>query len=205
MANTIALLEDILACKACEPELACGANPVLQIDSRAKILIAGQAPGIRVHETGIPFNDPSGDRLRTWLQVSRDQFYDPSIFAIVPMAFCYPGTGKSGDLPPPKLCAELWRQKVLNSLPNIEQTLAIGSYAQKYHFPSHKGSLTSLLQSYLVESDSGLVNDLERELGFETCVPLPHPSPRNNVWLKKNPWFEQDFLPKLRRRMPTTG
>lgn len=190
MAATFPLKQEILACVHCRNELPLAPRPVVQLHPKARILIAGQAPGIRVHESGLPFNDPSGDRLREWLGVSREQFYDETLFAIVPMAFCYPGTGKSGDLPPPKICAELWRHKVLDSLPNIELTLAIGAYAQRYHFPEHKTSLTDLLKRYLREPEA-----------FDGRIPLPHPSPRNNIWLKKHPWFEQALLPLLSTRI----
>lgn len=186
----VSLLQEIQSCRLCESILPLEPRPVLQFHPEARILIAGQAPGIRVHETGIPFNDPSGERLRDWLGVSREQFYDEKTFAIVPMAFCYPGTGKSGDLPPPKTCAQHWRQRILAALPNLELTLAIGAYAQKYHFPKDKRSLTQLLQDYLKKPEE-----------FGSCLPLPHPSPRNNIWLKKNPWFEKDLLPRVHERV----
>ncbi len=187
--SNIALLEEISQCRACEDRL--DPRPVLQAYSDAKILIAGQAPGLKVHESGIPFNDASGDRLRDWLGVSSGQFYDPDVFAIVPMAFCYPGRGRSGDIPPPKLCAELWRDKVLQSLANISLSLAIGNHAQAYHFPDYKKqSATELLKAWLTTPDS-----------FGACVPLPHPSPRNNIWLKKNPWFEHESLPLIKERI----
>lgn len=194
----IALTEEILACRRCEEDFRSGLNPgfshaarpVFQIHPKAKILIAGQAPGIKVHESGIPFDDASGNRLRTWLGVSAEQFYNPQLFAIVPMAFCYPGKGKSGDLPPPKICAELWRKKVLATLPNIQLTLLIGAYAQKYHLPEHKEGLTELLLAW--NKDPRALGDL---------LPLPHPSPRNNIWLKKHAWFEQSCLPLIKTRV----
>jgi len=187
--KALKLYQEVLSCSACKGKLPNEPRPVLQLHSSASILIAGQAPGIRVHETGLPFNDPSGDRLRQWMGVSREQFYSPETFAIVPMAFCYPGTGKSGDIPPPKICAELWREKILEALPKLKLILAIGAYAQRYHFPEYfsvkeKTSMTKLLQLYLGNPDK-----------FPGRIPLPHPSPRNNIWLKKNPWFEKEFLP----------
>lgn len=161
-----------------------GPNPVFQVDPKAKILIVGQAPGKRVHETSIPFNDPSGDRLREWMGVDKDIFYDAGRIAILPMGFCYPGTGKSGDLPPRKECAQAWREKLLASMPNIQLTLIIGQYAMDWHLKDQKKkTLTETVQAW-------------REYWPER-LPLPHPSPRNNLWLKKNPWFEEVVIPKL--------
>lgn len=179
-------LQHIRRCTICSDILPLGARPILQASAQAKILIAGQAPGVRVHESGIPFNDPSGDRLRDWLGINRDTFYDDKQIAIIPMAFCYPGTGKSGDLPPPKICAEQWRQALLTELPNIQLTLVIGSYAQQWHLNSPYRTLTDTVKAW-------------REFG--NTMPLPHPSPRNNLWLKKNPWFEQNVLPNLQKRI----
>ena len=161
-----------------------GPRPVLQVHPRAKILIAGQAPGRRVHESGIPFDDPSGDRLREWLGVTREQFYDETKIAILPMGFCYPGTGKSGDLPPRPECAEAWRHRLLQSLPRITLTLVIGQYAQRWHLPRKHGNLTDTVRAW---QDYG-----------PNIIPLPHPSPRNNIWLKKNPWFSESLLPSLK-------
>ena len=190
MISLPSLKADILACRACEPELPMGARPVFRASESAQLLIVGQAPGRRVHETGIPFNDPSGDRLREWMGIDRDTFYDEAKLAIIPMGFCYPGTGKSGDLPPRPECAKLWREKLLAQLPNIKLTLAIGQYALSYHIPNnpHK-NLTETVkhwQDYLAEKH---------------LIPLPHPSPRNNLWLKKNPWFEAEVLPMLQSRI----
>ena len=159
----------------------------MQASSKAKILIAGQAPGKRVHQTGIPFDDPSGDRLREWMGVSHETFYNEKEIAILPMGFCYPGKGKSGDLPPRKECAEEWRKKLLERLQNVELTLVIGRYALKYHIPDAKGSLTDVVKTW---------GDF-----FPHVLPLPHPSPRNNIWLKRNAWFQTDVLPALRRRV----
>jgi len=140
-----------------------------------------------VHESGIPFDDASGDRLREWMGVTRDEFYDPDLLAILPMGFCYPGTGKSGDLPPRPECAPAWRQQLLGHLPQLKVILVIGQYAQKYHLDEAKSSLTER------------VKDWRRY--WPGVVPLPHPSPRNNIWLSRNPWFEEDLLPALRRRV----
>ncbi len=158
---------------------------MLQVGAHAKILVAGQAPGRRVHESGVPFDDPSGNRLREWLGISRDVFYDPEKIAILPMGFCYPGTGKSGDLPPRPECAKAWRQQLLQSLGQIELTLVIGQYAQRWHLPNTHKNLTETVRAW-------------RDYGPE-IIPLPHPSPRNNIWLKRNPWFSESLLPDLRK------
>ena len=178
------LLEQVSKCVICEPELPLGARPVIQFNANARILIAGQAPGVKVHETGVPFNDASGKRLRNWLGVSDDEFYDAQNFAILPMGFCYPGKGKSGDRPPRKECAIAGREKLLAQLNNVELTIILGKYAQAYHLPHTKQlPLTELVKSW-------------RDY-WPKYLPLPHPSPRNNIWLKKNPWFEEQVLPEL--------
>ncbi|QUM76273.1 uracil-DNA glycosylase family protein [Moritella sp. 24] len=182
------IVSDVRKCTLCESELPMGARPVLQVDTEAKILIAGQAPGIRVHESGIPFTDPSGNRLRQWMGIDNDTFYDASKIAILPMGFCYPGTGKSGDLPPRPECARTWRTEILAAMPNIELILVIGIYAQKWHMSDVKQkNLTETVKNW---------RDYWPEL-----LPLPHPSPRNNIWLKKNPWFEDDVIPHLQERV----
>ena len=160
---------------------------MLQANPEATILIAGQAPGSRVHATGIPFNDPSGDRLREWMGINRETFYDARKIAILPMGFCYPGKGKSGDLPPIPLCAETWRQKLLDALPNIQLTLVIGQYAQAWHLPFQHKTLTETVRDWQAYDSS--------------LMPLPHPSPRNNIWLRKNAWFEEVTVPALQRRV----
>ena len=181
-------LEDVKSCKICAKYLPLGARPVVQINPNAKILIAGQAPGLKVHKTGIPFDDPSGDRLRLWMGVDNALFYDASKIAILPMGFCYPGKGKSGDLPPRKECAEQWRSKLLNLMPNIELTLVIGQYAIGWHLPNNrKDSLTDTVKSW--------------QTHWPSKLPLPHPSPRNNIWLKKNPWFETEIIPTLQKQV----
>jgi uracil-DNA glycosylase len=176
---------EIRACTLCAKYLS--PRPVLQVSPEARILIAGQAPGSKVHQTGIPFDDPSGERLRAWLGVTKAQFYDPSIFAILPMGFCYPGTGKSGDLPPRPECAEAWRRRVLDRLEAVQLTLVIGQYAQAWHLPEATGNLTETVQKW-------------RDFAPGTVV-LPHPSPRNNIWLKKNPWFAAEVIPYLQGRV----
>jgi len=181
------LLTSVLDCRLCEASLPLGPRPVLQADPRARILIAGQAPGRRVHETGVPFDDPSGNRLREWLGISRDIFYDAARVAILPMGFCYPGTGKSGDLPPRPECADAWRQGLLKHLAQVELTLVIGQYAQAWHLPHTQNNLTKTVCAW--------------EEYWPDVIPLPHPSPRNNIWLKKNPWFGESLLPALKQRI----
>ncbi len=185
MASTLQrLLPELRACTHCEPALPLGAKPIFQLDRRAPILIAGQAPGRIAHEKGRPFDDASGDRLRQWLGVSRETFYDPACFAILPMGLCFPGTGPSGDLPPRPECAVLWRQRLLDALPKVSLTLAIGQYALAWHL-QRKASVDELVAGWR----EGLARGL---------LPLPHPSPRNQRWLKDRPWFEAEVLPALR-------
>lgn len=180
------LLKEISECQLCEEHLPLGPRPVVQAGSRAKILIVGQAPGRKVHETGIPFNDPSGDRLRDWMGIDKALFYNDSKIALLPMGFCYPGTGKSGDLPPRPECAEAWREQLLKLLPKIELTLVIGQYAHKYHLgEKQKKTLTETVKAW-------------KEYWHDGLLPLPHPSPRNNIWLRKNTWFEKSILPTLK-------
>lgn len=181
------LLREVRDCANCAAHLPLGPRPIVQIHSAARILIAGQAPGRKVHASGVPFDDASGDRLRDWLGLSPDSFYDPKQVAILPMGFCYPGTGKSGDLPPRSECAPAWRETLLARLTNLKLTLVIGEYAQGHHLPDAIGSVTSRVQAW-------------RDT-WPTVVPLPHPSPRNNIWLRRNPWFESELLPTLRERI----
>jgi uracil-DNA glycosylase len=178
------LLHDVEECTICKKHLPLGPRPVLQIHPKARILIAGQAPGKKVHESGIPFDDASGNRLREWMGVSKDIFYDSRQIAILPMGFCYPGSGKSGDLPPRVECESAWRKQLLEQLANLEMTLVLGKYAQAYHFGKASSSLTELVKSW--------------RSYWPNLVPLPHPSPRNNIWLAKNSWFEAELLPPLR-------
>lgn len=181
------LLADVLDCTLCSDMLPLGPRPVLQFSPAARILIAGQAPGRKVHETGIPFNDASGDRLRKWLGMEREQFYDAGRIAILPMGFCYPGTGKSGDLPPRPECAAAWREQLLAQMNQLELTLVIGQYALAYHLPESKGSVTEAVKAW--------------QDHWPTILPMPHPSPRNQRWLKQNPWFELQVLPALKQRV----
>jgi uracil-DNA glycosylase len=181
------LLPQVLACTLCERALPLGPRPVLQVHRSAKILIAGQAPGRRVHESGIPFDDVSGDRLRDWLGVDRGTFYDARNFAVLPMGFCYPGTGKSGDLPPRPECAPAWRAPLLSTLTSVQLTLVLGQYAQAYHLGVEAGSVTEVVQDW--------------RSYWPTQLPLPHPSPRNQLWVSRNPWFARQVLPALRQRV----
>lgn len=187
--NLRALVAEIRACRICADQLGDGVRPVLRISKTAPLCIAGQAPGMRVHRTGIPYNDPSGVRLRTWLGLDPDTFYDQRRVAIVPMGFCFPGyDAAGGDKPPRPECARNWHEKLFAAAPNFELILAIGSYAQRFHLEDRsKKSVSETVRAW-------------REYG-PMVIPLPHPSWRNNGWLKKNPWFEAELLPYLRERV----
>ncbi|GGO75561.1 hypothetical protein GCM10011348_00640 [Marinobacterium nitratireducens] len=180
------LVRDIRACRHCQglPE---GVKPIIQADAGARLLIIGQAPGARADAAGRPFDDPSGDRLRHWLAMDRATFYNPGRVAIMPMGFCFPGRGASGDLPPRPECAPLWHARLLAELPGIRLTLLIGQYAQRAYSPRPFTRLTDCVAHW-------------RELP-EDYLPLPHPSPRNQLWLKRNPWFEAELLPELKQRV----
>ncbi len=181
------LLAEVRACRLCEAHLPLGPRPILQMGTGAKILIAGQAPGRRVHESGIPWSDASGDRLRDWLGIEPGRFYDPDQVALLPMGLCYPGTGPQGDLPPRLECAPAWRARLLAQLPKLQLTLVIGQYAQAYHLPGLTGGVTAQVLAWRSR--------------WPNVVPLPHPSPRNQRWLASNPWFAQELLPALRLRV----
>ena len=185
------LLAEVRACTLCTAHLPLGPRPVLQLHHSARILIAGQAPGRKVHESGVPFDDASGDRLRAWLGVSRETFYDARQIAILPMGFCYPGTGNSGDLPPRPECATAWRSNLLSHLKRIQLTVVLGQYALDCHLPARPGSGTQTVTAKV----QGWQNH------WPDIIALPHPSPRNNLWLKRNPWFEAELLPVLRSRV----
>jgi uracil-DNA glycosylase len=188
------LLSDIRACTLCAQrfaatETAHSPRPVLRISATAKLLIAGQAPGARVHQSGKPFTDPSGDRLRDWLGLDEAQFYDTEKVAILPMAFCFPGYRKGSDLPPPPICAKTWRAALMDHLPEVQLILPIGGYAQKWH----------------LDIGTNVTETVARWRDFlPGAVPLPHPSWRNTGWLKRNPWFETELLPVLRARVKET-
>lgn len=182
------LLAAVRNCRACAAHLPLGPRPVLQAAETSRILIVGQAPGMRVHTTGIPWDDASGERLRGWMGVGKDIFYDESRIAIIPMGYCYPGRGSSGDLPPRRECAELWLTQLLAKLPQIEMTLLIGQHAQRHFLGSRrKSSLAETTKAW-------------REYAPQ-YIALPHPSPRNTPWLQRNSGFEQELLPELRMRL----
>jgi uracil-DNA glycosylase len=179
------LLSEVAACTVCAPHLALGPRPILQIGVRARLLIAGQAPGRMVHQLGIPFDDRTGDALRAWLGIDRATFYDSERVAILPIGFCYPGRGRGGDLPPRPECAPLWQARLLAQMPAVRLTLLLGRHAQRHHLGARcRPSLTETVRA------------------FRDCLPahfpLPHPSPRNGPWLQRHSWFEQEVLPALR-------
>ena len=182
-----ALLREVRACKICSTNLPLGPRPVLQCHASARILIVGQAPGRKVHESGIPFQDASGERLRSWLGITSEIFYDERRVALLPLGFCFPGTGVSGALPPRPDRAPAWRNELLYHLRSVQLTLVIGQFAQDYHLPNAGSSVTEVVQSW--------------RMHLPSVIPLPHPSPRNNRWLAQNPWFEAELLPVLRKRV----
>ena len=183
------LLAEIAACRACAGELPHEPRPVVRVFPQTRVLICGQAPGRRVHESGLPFDDPSGDRLRDWLGVDRETFYGSPVFGVAAMAFCFPGTNpKGGDYPPPPRCATLWRPRLLAALPKMELTLLVGSYAQKWALGDRaKANMTDTVAAW-------------RDY-LPHYLPMPHPSWRNTAWLKRNPWFEDEVTPYLRARV----
>ena len=190
--STFDTADELSRCTICADRFAATATahrprPVVWFRPSARLLIAGQAPGMRVHHSSRPFTDPSGDRLRSWLGMDDATFYDRNKVAIVPMAFCFPGyDAKGSDLPPPPICAKTWRERILEELPNIRLTLVIGGYAQRYHLKG-RGGVTETVAAWRTHAPD--------------VFPLPHPSWRNTAWLKKNPWFEADLLPELRARL----
>lgn len=191
MTDIARLTDEIAACRLCADRFAGTATahaprPVPWLSAAAPILVAGQAPGMRVHESGKPFDDPSGDRLRDWMGIGRDVFYDRRKVAVLPMAFCFPGyDAKGSDLPPPPLCARTWRDRALQAMPQVRLTLLVGGYAQKWHLGS--GPVTQTVAGWRDHAPA--------------ILPLPHPSWRNTAWLGKNPWFERDLVPWLRARV----
>ena len=182
------LTKKIRACELCKQHLPFEPNPIVRPSKKAKILIIGQAPGTKVHETSISWNDASGNQLRAWMGIDRDIFYNTDKVAIMPMGFCYPGKGKSGDLPPRPECAPQWHEPLLTLMPQIELVLLIGMYAQKYYLQDQRK--TNLTQTVKAWEDY-----------MPKYLPMPHPSPRNKLWLKKNAWFERDVVPVLKRRV----
>jgi len=181
------LLARVRACTACAEHLPLGPRPVVRVGAAAPVLIIGQAPGTRVHATGLPWNDASGDRLRDWLDVGRDVFYDTGRFAIMPMGFCYPGRdARGGDAPPRPECAPLWHARIRKLLPDVRLTLLVGRYAQAYYLGTRNAPLADTVRRW-------------REFAAGGFFPLPHPSPRNRLWLRQRPWFEQEVVPALQR------
>ncbi len=182
------LLQQIRNCTLCQEHLPLGPRPIVAANPKARILIIGHAPGTKVHETGVPWDDPSGKQLRKWMGVTDAEFYDETKIAQMPMGFCYPGKGKSGDLPPRPECAPQWHQKVLEGMPHLKLTLLIGQYAQKHYLGDQmEKNLTETVRNYKAYLPQYFV--------------LPHPSPRNRFWLSKNPWFEDEVLPVLRQKV----
>lgn len=182
------LLHDISQCTICQAHLPLGPRPVVTASAESKIVIIGQAPGTKVHESGIPWDDQSGKRLRQWLNVTDEQFYNTDNFAIVPMGFCYPGKGKTGDLPPRPECAPQWHQQLLDNMPKVELILLVGAYAQKYYLKDEaKKTLTETVGAY--------------ESYLPKYFPMPHPSPTNRFWRSKNPWFEALVVPELQAKV----
>ncbi|WP_343314334.1 uracil-DNA glycosylase family protein [Brucella sp. BE17] len=202
MHNLEKLRHSIKKCRICRdeplfpPPLPHDPNPVCVVSDSARIAICGQAPGIRVHKTSLPFNDPSGDRLRQWLGTTRDEFYDSAHFAIVPMGFCFPGYDKhGGDLPPRRECRKTWHDRVFAAMPQLQLVLVIGQYALAYHLPGHRGrNLTETVKNWRHFTETP--NDTGRMV-----LPLPHPSWRNSGWLKRNPWFDAETVPALRAKI----
>lgn len=182
------LLDAVRACRACASDLPLGPRPVLRASAGARILIVGQAPGLRVHTTGIPWDDPSGERLRAWMGVGKETFYDAARIAIIPMGYCYPGRGQGGDLPPRRECAQLWLDQLLARMPQVGLTLLVGQYAQRHFLGRRrKASLTETVGAWQEYAPQ--------------YIPLPHPSPRNQPWFKRHPWFEQELIPLVRSRV----
>lgn len=178
------LLKEINSCSLCADNLPLKPKPILQFNPKAKVLIVGQAPGIKAHESGIPWNDASGIRLREWLGLRSEDFYNPEFVAIIPMGFCYPGKGASGDLPPRMECSARWMDQLLSRLVNVQTIILVGQHSTVYF--TGKGSMEKKIREYLEQ---------------QTFIVLPHPSPRNNIWLAKNKWFESEALPKIKKRM----
>jgi len=182
------LIQEILKCTVCAPYLELGPRPVLAAHPKSKIVIIGQAPGVVVHKSGTPWDDKSGDNLRAWMQVDKDAFYNPINIALIPMGFCYPGKGKSGDLPPRKECAPLWHDTLFKYMKEVKLTLLIGKYAQDYYLPDKaEKTLTETVRNYKQYLPNYFV--------------LPHPSPRNNIWQAKNSWFSETVIPDIRFRI----
>ena len=188
MNDLSSLLSEVRSCRICEAHLPLGPRPVVTVHPEARLLIIGQAPGTKVHASGVPWDDQSGKNLRRWLNMTNEEFYDETKVGIVPMGFCYPGKGKSGDLPPRPECAPQWHEQLHDQMPKIGLTLLIGQYAQQYYLGDDcPRTLTETVRQF--------------DTWFPKYLPLPHPSPRNGVWIKRNPWFEQDLVPVLQEKV----
>ncbi len=182
------IISTVKSCRLCEAFLPLGPNPIFSVHPKSKILIIGQAPGTKVHATGIPWNDASGEELRRWMGVDKVDFYNPTLFGIMPMGFCYPGRGKSGDLPPRQECAPSWHGALREMMPEVRLTLLIGQYAQRYYLGiDKKATLTETVREF--------------RHYLPGYFPLVHPSPRNRLWQRRNPWFEELVVPELRARV----
>ncbi len=188
-ARAQALHKDIGACTICAEHLPLGPRPVVQFSPKSRILIIGQAPGTKVHNSGVPWDDDSGERLRGWLGLDKPEFYDPDNVALMPMGFCYPGKASGGDAPPRKECAPQWHDAILDLLPPNHLTLLVGAYAQAYYLPATKRL--------------SMTERVRRFADFAPFVPLPHPAWRSRLWMGKNPWFEKDVLPDLQSAVRT--
>lgn len=184
MADLTDLLARVNGCRLCEEHLPLGPRPVVQVGAEARVVIIGQAPGTKVHESGVPWDDPSGDHLREWLAVDRDLFYDPDQIALIPMGFCYPGKRAGGDAPPRPECAPKWHAELLAELADDALLVLAGMYAQKYYLPDREATLTETVRNF--------------QAYLPRALPLPHPSWRSKHWMQNNPWFEADVLPTLR-------
>ncbi len=182
------LLLQIDQCRVCASVLPVGARPIMAAGPHSKIVIISQAPGRKVHDTGIPWNDKSGETLRSWMGVDKKTFYDTSLFALVPMGFCYPGKARSGDLPPRPECSRLWHARLLHEMKEVQLTLLVGHYAQRYYLEAHMGATLTATVRHFTDY-------------LPNYFPLPHPSPRNNIWFRRNPWFEDQVLPQLKHRV----
>jgi len=184
------LLSEIRDCQHCKAHLPLGPRPIVTAHPSARLIIIGQAPGSKVHQSGIPWDDPSGEQLRQWLNISNSQFYDETKVALIPMGFCYPGKGKGGDLPPRPECAAMWHNTLIDSMPKAELILLIGAYSQKYYLGNRaKKNLTETVRSF--------------QDYLPQFLPLPHPSPRNRFWQAKNPWFQKEVVPVLQAETVT--
>lgn len=182
------ILCEVRACTLCAAHLPLGPRPVVRLDARQRVLITGQAPGTRVHATGLPWNDPSGERLRAWMNLDREQFYDISRYGVMAMGFCYPGKGKGGDLPPRAECAPLWHPQLRPLLPELRLTLMVGRYAHLHYLDAKRETLEQTVRRWREHLPRGY-------------FPLPHPSPRNTLWLKQRPWFDAEIVPALREAL----